>query len=91
MNKPRIVSENSIEISERTPPDAAGEKVLESYVPLNAGMPPQAVQEKGALQNLEQKTPTKPLQQNPSNQQPAKKETGLLGSIFSKLSLLFKK
>ena len=84
MDRPRVVSVISKDAEERTPPDEAGVRVLESYVP--AGKEASS-QEAGAKPLVSQQPPA---QEKPPKQKPGF-VSGLFGSIFSKISSLFRR
>jgi hypothetical protein len=87
MGRPRVVSIVSKDAEERTPPDEAGAKVLESYVPKGEAACSQEAKSKrpGLLQQQGQMPPA-PQQQG---QRPG--HGGIFSSLFSKISSLFRR
>ncbi|MFA6329222.1 MAG: hypothetical protein WCX64_00890 [Candidatus Micrarchaeia archaeon] len=85
MDRPRVVSVVSQSVEERLPPDEAGVRVLESYVPDAGKAASQAAGVKPlALQPAPAPAAVKSPEQKPGN-------GGLLGSLFSRISSLFRR
>jgi len=80
MDRPRVVSVVSKDAEERLPPDEAGVQVLESYVPADKQVTPQAEAQ------MPQSAQKVPIPASMSGQKPA---GSVLGSLFSKIRSLF--